>query len=205
MIDPKTAWMITKMTFRTSILLIKSAALISMIYFAVFTVSFFEPFFNNTNNTSLIHEAKLVYICCYIVIGFLALLIGEQLAGMVLSLVPGSCSSIIRKPEALWFRISYIIVVGLLLGASFLGTLYPLLKALAWRDVFSAAGRADLEQQATALVVFMGMTLVVGILSLSRLSWGLFVQCCGASKECCCRRSKKGDMERKSSCPLQEV
>lgn len=197
MIDPKTAWMITKVTFGLLVLLIKSAALISMIYFAVFTISFFEPFFNTTNNTKLIHEAKIVYICCYIVIGFLALLIGEQLAGVVLSLVPGNCS-IIRKPEALWFRISYIIVVALLLSASLFGTLYPLLKALAWREVFSAAGRADLEQQATALVVFMGMTLAVGTVSLLRLSWDMFVQCC-------CRRSKKDDVDGKCCVPLQEV
>lgn len=201
MIDPKTAWLLAKATFRIFILLVKSAVLISMIYFAVFTISFFEPFFNTTNNTTLVHEAKLVYICCYIVIGFLSLLIGEQLVGVVLSLVPGKCS-IIHKPKALWFRISYIIVVGILLSAALFGTLYPLMKALAWRGVFAAAGRADLEEQATTLVVFMGMTLVVGVVSLLRLSWGLFVQCCGASGECCCRRSKKGHMEQNSGLPL---
>lgn len=201
MIDPKTAWLLAKATFRILVLLIESAALIGMIYFAVFTISFFEPFFNSTNNTTLIHEAKLVYICCYIVIGFLALLIGEQLVGVVLSLVPGKCS-IIHKPEALWFRISYIFVVGLLLAAALFGTLYPLFKALAWRDVFAAAGRADLEEQATTLVVFMGMTLTVGVVSLLRLSWGLFVQSCRASGECCCRRSRKGDMQEHGGLPL---
>lgn len=201
MIDPKTAWLLARATFRILVLLSKSAALISMIYFAVFTISFFEPFFNTINNTTLMHEAKLVYICCYIIIGFLALLIGEQLVGVVLSLVPGNCS-IIHKPEALWFHILYIIVLGLLLSTALFGTLYPLLKVLAWSDVFAAAGRADLEEQATALVVFMGMTLVVGIVSLLRLSWGLFAQCCGASGQCCCRRSRKGDMQENSGLPL---
>lgn len=201
MLDPKTVRLLAKATFRILVLLVKSAALISMIYFAVFTISFFEPFFNTTNNITLVHEAKLVYICCYIVAGFLALLIGEQVVGVVLSLVPGNYS-IICKPEALWFRISYVFVVGLILSAALFGTLYPLLKALAWRDVFTAAGRADLEEQAMALVVFMGMTLVVGVVSLLRLSWGLFVQCCGACGECCCRRSKKGNMEPSSGLPL---
>ncbi|KAJ4413764.1 hypothetical protein N0V82_008353 [Gnomoniopsis sp. IMI 355080] len=171
MIDPKTAWLLAKTIFNLLALLLKSAALISMIYFAVFTTSFFLPFFTATNNPTLVHEAKLVYICCFIVSAFLALLIAEQLINIVLSLFPGRRVCCWKLEETLWYRVSYIIVVGLLLSAVLFGTLYPLFKALAWRDVFVGAGRADLEEQAMALVVFMGIALGVGIVSLLRLSW----------------------------------
>ncbi|KAJ4388665.1 hypothetical protein N0V93_006124 [Gnomoniopsis smithogilvyi] len=194
MIDPKTAWLLTKTALSVLSLLVKSTALIGMIYFATFTNYFFLPFFTIKNNTTLLHEAKLVYICCFIVIGFLALLIGEQLVSVVCSLFPGN---FLRgwKPEALPYRILCILAVGLLLSAGLFGTLYPLFKALAWREVFSAAGRADLEEQATALVVFMGIALTVGILSLLRLSRGLIVQCWGASGYFCGRKKQGGGEE----------
>lgn len=208
MIDPKTAWLIAKTISTLLALLIKCASLIGVIYFAVFTASFFVPFFTttpNANNYTLAHEAKLVYVCCFIVIGFLILLIGAQLVSMLLSLVPGNaCFNHTCMPEALWFRISYIVVVALLLSAVLFGTLYPLLKALAWRAVFVAAGRADLEEQAMALVIFMGITLAVGMLSLLRLSWGLVVNCCKASRHCC-GKATKGGGEANNGVPLIDI
>lgn len=121
---------------------------------------------------------------------------------MLLSLLPGNCLKGC-KPESLWWRVFYIIVVGMLLSAALFGTLYPLFKALAWRGVFAAAGREDLEEQATALVVFMGTSLTVGMLSLLRLSWGLVVQYWGASGYWCRRRRRsQGSGEESKGIPL---
>lgn len=202
MIDPRIAWVIVKITFQVLALLLKCAALIGVIYFELFITSYMIPFFATNNNLPLAREASLVCLCCFIVLAFLALLIGAQLAGMLLSLFPGSCPS--YQSEALWFHVSYIVVVGLLLGAALFGTLYPLLKALAWRDVFAAAGRADLQEQATAIVVFMGITLAVGMLALLRLSWGLIVQCWGAARHWC-QRSKDGSGGKNNGIPLKDL
>lgn len=203
MIDPKTAWLLAKTTFNLVTLLLKSAALISMIYFAVFTTSFFIPFFTTTNDPILVREAKLVYICCFIVIAFLVLLIAEQLVGVVLSLFPDRRVFCWKREEALWYRVSYIVMIGLLLTAALFGTLYPLFKALAWRDLFAGVDRQDLEEQATALVVFMGIALGVGIVSLLRLSWGLVVHCCGVlCGYCRPRRKHEGSGKDNQGIPL---
>lgn len=202
MIDPKSAWSIAKTTSKILVLLLKCAAWIGMIYFALFTTSYTIPFFITANEPALAREAKLVYLCCFIVLAFLTLLIGQQLVGMLLSLFTGT--SMTYKPEILWLRVSYIVLVGLLLSAVLFGTLYPLCKALAWRGVFAAAGRADLEEQATALVVCMGITLTVGILSLSRLAWGLVEQRWGAARHWC-RGGKKSGREENQGTPLKDL
>lgn len=179
MIDPKTAWALAKTTWKILNLLLKCATLIGVIYFALFTDSYIRPFFVTTTDTTGAREANIVFFCCFVVAGFLTLLIAKQLVGILCALFPGGdcCSCGWLRPEALWFRLVYIAAIAILLGTILFGTLYPLVKALAWKRVFAQAERADLEEQAAALMVFMAYTLAVGMLSLLRAAWVLVTQC----------------------------
>lgn len=179
MIDPKTAWAIAKAAWNILKLLLKCTALIGVIYFALFTDSYILPFFIKTGNVTAAREAKTVYLCCYVVVAFLTSLVAQQLVGVLRGLCPGGkcCSCGCPDPEAAWSRALRIALAAVFLGAILFGTLYPLVKALAWTLVFSRAEREDLERQAEALVVFMAITLAVGLLSLIKVFWALIKQC----------------------------
>lgn len=190
MMDPKTAWLLTKTIFNLLFLLLKTSAIVGILYFALFITSFITPFFAANNEPTCKRESDIVYYCCFLVIGFLLLLLTEQLTRLLLSMFPsgGACFKrfLPSKPGALWVRLTTIGAVALLLAAILFGTLYPFSKALGWRAVFAAAGRADLEKSALALAVFMGITLGVGMVTLLRATWGLVRMCFGA-----CRRRKE--------------
>lgn len=213
MIDPVTAWRITKILFHLLFLLLKSAALIGVVYFAIFTNSFIQPFFATTHNNTCEREARIVNYCCFVVLAFLLLLLAEHLVRLLLSVFPSGerpeCLKKCRKHgEALWLRVAYVVVMGVLLGVILFGTLYPLLKGLEWRGVFAAAGRPDLQKSAMAMVVFMGITLGVGTVSLLSVSWALIVRCFGLAKQGLGGRKNKkknGDGEGEQRIPLETL
>lgn len=198
MIDPVTAWRFTKILSHLLFLLLKSATLIGVVYFALFTSSFIQPFFATTHNATCEREARIVYYCCFVVLAFLLLLLAEQLVRMLLSIFPGGGPDCLKKlgdTDVLWLRVTYVAVLGMLLGVVLFGTLYPLLKGLAWRGVFAAAGRPDLEESATAMVVSMAIALAVGMVSLLSVSWALVVQCFGLARLVLMERRNKKKMD----------
>ncbi|CAN8095553.1 unnamed protein product [Discula destructiva] len=208
MVDSKTAWLLANTTCHIILLLLKCAALIGVLYFAIFTATFIAPFFANLHNDTCAYEAKIVIICCFVVLTLLALLTGEQMLRLLLSIYPAGGRNCYHRyfpgQQPPWMRVAHIATVVLLLGAIFFGTLYPLLKALAWRVVLADGDRLDLEEAATTLAGFMGFTLGVGMLSVLRVAWDLVVKVVEALRQSLDARRKKGS-EGRHAIPLEGI